>query len=143
MDVGSDASVAAAARKLAGATLYAIVNNAGVARGTVSCPARTAALSLSSGDGAGARPHQATDGVVATFILGDLYFTLPAASTHTRRQTEVIFNTNLNGPKRVCDAFVPMLDASRGRIVNVSSGAASGYMKRVVKVGRSVVWLHE
>jgi len=33
------------------------------------------------------------------------------------------------GPKRVCDAFLPMLDKKEGRIVNVSSGAASAYMK--------------
>eukprot|EP00466_Bigelowiella_natans_P015676 jgi/Bigna1/92136/estExt_fgenesh1_pm.C_40013 len=42
---------------------------------------------------------------------------------------ETILNVNLEGPKRVCDAFLPMLDEKDGRIVNVSSGAASAYMK--------------
>jgi len=84
MDVSSDESVVAAAKKLAGTKLYAIVNNAGVAGKT----------------------------------------------------TEVTFNTNLYGPKRICEAFLPMLESSSGRIVNVSSGSASSYMKRVVKLSK-------
>ena len=39
-----------------------------------------------------------------------------------------MINTNLNGPKRVCETFIPLLDYWHGRIVNVSSGAASMYM---------------
>eukprot|EP00466_Bigelowiella_natans_P010601 jgi/Bigna1/134431/aug1.25_g9139 len=42
---------------------------------------------------------------------------------------ETILNVNLEGPRRVCDAFLPMLDKKEGRIVNVSSGAASAYIK--------------
>jgi carbonyl reductase 1 len=35
----------------------------------------------------------------------------------------------LHGVKRVTDAFLPLIDANRGRIVNVSSGAASNFLK--------------
>lgn len=43
--------------------------------------------------------------------------------------SDVILNVNLHGSKRVCDAFLPMLDKKEGRIVNVSSGAASEYIQ--------------
>ena len=36
-----------------------------------------------------------------------------------------IFNVNLRGPRRVDAAFLPLLDQEHGRIVQVSSGAAS------------------
>ncbi len=39
---------------------------------------------------------------------------------------EKILQVNTYGPKRVCDAFIPLLDESHGRIVNVTS--ASGPM---------------
>ena len=42
--------------------------------------------------------------------------------------TEMIINTNLRGPKRVVEAFLPLLNAS-GRIVNVGSGAGPMYVK--------------
>jgi len=42
---------------------------------------------------------------------------------------ETQFNTNLYGTKRVVDAFLPLLDASDGRIVSVGSGAGPMYMK--------------
>jgi hypothetical protein len=35
----------------------------------------------------------------------------------------------LYGVKRVTDAFLPLIDANCGRIVNVSSGAASNFLK--------------
>ena len=41
---------------------------------------------------------------------------------------DVLINTNLRGPKRVVDAFLPLLDAA-GRIVNVGSGAGPSYVK--------------
>jgi len=42
---------------------------------------------------------------------------------------EGILATNLYGVKRVSEAFLPLLDASAGRIVNTSSGAASAFVK--------------
>ena len=42
---------------------------------------------------------------------------------------EAVMNTNYNGPKRVTEAFVDLIDPLEGRIVNTSSGAASGWLK--------------
>ena len=84
MDTASDSSVQAAAAQIvekfgrAPAPLYAIVNNAGIASGTVS----------------------------------------------------EILNVNVRGPKRVDDAFVPLLDPCAGRVVQMSSGAAPGCVSR-------------
>ena len=39
-----------------------------------------------------------------------------------------VLDTNLYGPKRVCEAFLPLLNPSSGRIVNLGSGAAPMYM---------------
>ena len=41
-----------------------------------------------------------------------------------------ILNVNVRGPKRVDDAFVPLLDPKAGRVVQMSSGAASGCVSR-------------
>jgi len=41
---------------------------------------------------------------------------------------EVLLNTNFYGPKRVSEALLPLIDP-KGRIVNVSSGAASGWLR--------------
>mmetsp|Transcript_12089 Transcript_12089/g.18370 ORF Transcript_12089/g.18370 Transcript_12089/m.18370 type:complete len:280 (+) Transcript_12089:29-868(+) len=38
-----------------------------------------------------------------------------------------LLNTNLYGPKRVCDAFVDLLDQEKGRIVNLGSGSGPSY----------------
>lgn len=80
LDVGSDASVSAAAEhvreRCAGAKLYAIVNNAGI------------------GGGAG---------------LAD------------------VINVNTLGIRRVCERFLPLLDA-HGRIVNVTSAAGPSFV---------------
>ncbi len=43
---------------------------------------------------------------------------------------KTVVDTNLYGTKRVCEAFVPMLDAADGRIVNVGSGAGPSYVSR-------------
>jgi len=38
-----------------------------------------------------------------------------------------ILNTNLYGPKRVCEHFMPLLDQKNGRIVNLGSGSGPMY----------------
>lgn len=43
-----------------------------------------------------------------------------------------ILNVNVYGVKRVCDAFLPLLDPT-GRIVNMSSGVGPGYVRRASK----------
>ena len=45
---------------------------------------------------------------------------------------DLMLNTNFLGPKRVSEAFLPLLDTSVGRIVNVSSGAASMWLRNQV-----------
>lgn len=44
--------------------------------------------------------------------------------------TAGILDTNYYGPKRVTESLVDLIDTKEGRIVNVSSGAASMYLKR-------------
>ena len=84
MDTASSDSVTAAATTLAEkfgkspAPLYGIVNNAGIASGTIAD----------------------------------------------------VLNVNVRGVKRVDDAFIPLLDPKKGRIVQMSSGAASGCVSR-------------
>lgn len=41
-----------------------------------------------------------------------------------------ILNTNYNGPKRVTEAMVKLIDPTEGRIVNTSSGGACMYLKK-------------
>ena len=43
--------------------------------------------------------------------------------------TAAVMNVNYAGPKRVTDAFVPLIQPDGGRVVNVSSGAASAWVK--------------
>lgn len=82
VDVSNDASVKAAARKLAGNTLYALVNNAGTGlnHGTTS---------------------------------------------------ETVLDVNLHGPKRMCEAFLPLMDTNGARFTNVSSGSASKFVSKL------------
>merc|ERR1711953_1111885 len=42
--------------------------------------------------------------------------------------TDVMMNTNYEGPKRVTDAFVGLIDPKEGRVVNTSSGAESWWL---------------
>jgi NAD(P)-dependent dehydrogenase (short-subunit alcohol dehydrogenase family) len=42
---------------------------------------------------------------------------------------DTLLQTNFYGPKRVTDAFIPLLHPHDGRIVNVSSGAASMWLR--------------
>ena len=49
-----------------------------------------------------------------------------------------VMDTNLQGPKRVCEAFLPLISRNGGRIVNVSSGCASMYMRGSSMGGKPV-----
>eukprot|EP01068_Selenidium_serpulae_P012598 Selendium_serpulae@DN5850_c1_g1_i1.p1 len=41
-----------------------------------------------------------------------------------------VINVNLNGPKRVCDAFIPLINQPGGRLVNVGSGAGPSFVNK-------------
>ena len=41
-----------------------------------------------------------------------------------------VMTTNFYGPKMVTDAMVDLVDKKEGRVVNVSSGAASSWVKK-------------
>ncbi len=43
---------------------------------------------------------------------------------------EKVLNVNTRGPKRVCDAFLPLLKAEGGRIVNVASASGPNFVNR-------------
>jgi len=43
---------------------------------------------------------------------------------------ESIIDTNLYGPKRVCEAFIPLLSTTEGRIVNVGSGMGPRFVSK-------------
>ena len=47
----------------------------------------------------------------------------------TSNEADLIMSTNFYGPKRVTDALAEMV-APGGRVVNVSSGVASSWLKR-------------
>ena len=47
---------------------------------------------------------------------------------NTALDNEGILNTNLFGPKRVCEAFLGLLDENKGRIVNLGSGSGPNYV---------------
>ena len=59
---------------------------------------------------------------------------------------EKVLQVNTYGPKRVCDAFIPFLDSSNGRIVNVTSASGpiflSGYSDETKKllVNPGITW---
>mmetsp|Transcript_76416 Transcript_76416/g.181766 ORF Transcript_76416/g.181766 Transcript_76416/m.181766 type:complete len:275 (+) Transcript_76416:60-884(+) len=61
---------------------------------------------------------------------GPLYAIVNNAGTGLQHGTseEAIVDTNLYGPKRVCDTFIPLLEPG-GRIVNVGSGAGPIWMR--------------
>jgi NAD(P)-dependent dehydrogenase (short-subunit alcohol dehydrogenase family) len=80
LDVTRDASVRAAAGAVAGAPLYAVVNNAGIGR--------------SAGG------------------------------------MKAVLDVNTFGLRRVCEGFLPLLDPSCGRIVNVTSASGPSFVAR-------------
>jgi len=46
-----------------------------------------------------------------------------------KAEADAVMTTNFKGPKLVTDALVGLIDKSEGRIVNVSSGAASMWLR--------------
>merc|ERR1712086_124728 len=46
-----------------------------------------------------------------------------------KAEADLVMTTNFKGPKLVTDALVGLIDKSEGRIVNVSSGAASMWLR--------------
>jgi len=54
-------------------------------------------------------------------------------------EAKQVVDTNVYGPKRVCDAFVPLMVESGGRIVNVGSGIGPGWMSRAAPGVRAVL----
>ena len=62
-----------------------------------------------------------------------LYAVVNNAGTGFQHGTtpETIIDTNLYGPKRVCEAFLPMICSKMGRIVNVGSGSGPSYVEKV------------
>ena len=49
---------------------------------------------------------------------------------------DMLLSTNFLGPRRVTEAFVELLDPACGRIVNVSSGSASMWLRNQVRAPR-------
>lgn len=49
--------------------------------------------------------------------------------------TAAMLDTNLRGPMRVSSAFLPLLKAAGGRIVNVGSGSGPTYVKALIECG--------
>ena len=49
--------------------------------------------------------------------------------------TAAMLDTNLRGPMRVSSAFLPLLKAAGGRVVNVGSGSGPTYVKALIEAG--------
>ena len=47
-----------------------------------------------------------------------------------RGEGDLILQTNVYGSKRMVDAFVPMIDSTGGRVVNIGSSTASMWLKK-------------
>lgn len=93
-------------------------------------PGRIELVQIDTGDGASVAA--AAEAVKAK--LGDekLTFVVNNAGTGLAHGTsdETVMNTNLSGPKRVVEAFLPLMPPAGGRIVNVGSGSGPMYLQR-------------
>merc|ERR1712224_804570 len=58
-----------------------------------------------------------------------LYAIVNNAAVLIRGDNQLCLHTNLNGTKKVCDTFIPLLDPSEGRIVNTASAAGPMFVK--------------
>jgi len=72
----------------------------------------------------------AADHAVAPLSSGCLLYGIVNNAGIASGTVAEILNVNVRGPKRVDDAFMPLLDQQEGRIVQMSSGAASGCVER-------------
>ncbi len=73
----------------------------------------------------------AAEKVVETFgkTPGALYGIVNNAGiSNSVEGLEKILNVNTHGPKRICDAFIPLLNSSHGRIVNVTSASGPTFV---------------
>lgn len=63
---------------------------------------------------------------------GELYAMVNNAGTGLSHgsSTDTIVNVNIRGPKRVVDAFLPLLSPHGGRIVNVGSGSGPMFVRQ-------------
>lgn len=75
----------------------------------------------------------AADAIEAKLKPKKLYAVVNNAGTGMQHGTtpEQVISTNLYGPKRVCEAFLPILCPKMGRIVNVGSGSGPSYVGAV------------
>jgi NAD(P)-dependent dehydrogenase (short-subunit alcohol dehydrogenase family) len=64
-------------------------------------------------------------------VGSDLYGLVNNAGVATGVSLEEMLATNTFGVHRVCEAFLPLLDANRGRIVNVTSASGPNYVSSV------------
>jgi carbonyl reductase 1 len=80
--------------------------------------------SQSSVEAAAALVEQALDGQMLYAIVNNAGVGL----MHDGITPLDIIDVNMHGPKRVCEAFIPLLQPDGGRIANTSSGAASSYV---------------
>ena len=60
-----------------------------------------------------------------------LYAIVNNAGVWSGRDFDICIQTNLYGPKRVCEAFLPLLQNPGGRIVNVASAAGPMFVEKL------------
>lgn len=68
-------------------------------------------------------------GVTLYALVNNAGMGLGTASKNADTALQELLNTNFYGPKRVSEAFLELIDPKVGRIVNVSSGGASMWLR--------------
>jgi NAD(P)-dependent dehydrogenase (short-subunit alcohol dehydrogenase family) len=71
--------------------------------------------------------------VAASKVSGPLYGIVNNAGVGFGVSFEDTMQTNLYGVKRVCDAFIPLLDQNNGRIVNIASASGPNFVSKQSK----------
>jgi len=64
-------------------------------------------------------------------LASPLYGLINNAGIGTSEDPQMVVKTNVSAVKHMCDAFLPLLDPSIGRIVNVASGAAPMFVEKL------------